>query len=56
MTAPSDCGAGATVKLVSHEPLDGVFEVQVGEQIVSLAAEGLRGLWGEPVSDDKVTR
>jgi DtxR family Mn-dependent transcriptional regulator len=40
---------GATVMILRHQPLDGVFEVQVGEKVVSLAAEGLRGLWGEPL-------
>jgi DtxR family Mn-dependent transcriptional regulator len=40
---------GATVTILRHQPLDGVFEVQVGQQVVSLAAEGLRGLFGEPL-------
>ena len=38
---------GATVTLLRHEPLDGVFEVQVGDRVVTLAAEGLAGLRGE---------
>jgi DtxR family Mn-dependent transcriptional regulator len=40
---------GTLVTLLRHHPLDGVFELQVGERVLSLAAEGLRGLWGEPV-------
>jgi DtxR family Mn-dependent transcriptional regulator len=42
---------GATVTFVHHQPLDGVFEVQVGGRVFSLAAEGLAGLLGEPLSD-----
>jgi DtxR family transcriptional regulator, Mn-dependent transcriptional regulator len=38
---------GATVTLLRHQPLDGVFEVEVGGRVVSLAAEGLAGLLGE---------
>jgi DtxR family Mn-dependent transcriptional regulator len=41
---------GATVTILRHQPLDGVFEVQVGAHVVALAAEGLRGLFGEPQS------
>jgi DtxR family Mn-dependent transcriptional regulator len=40
---------GAEVTLLRHQPLDGVFEVEVGGRVVSLAAEGLAGLFGEPV-------
>jgi DtxR family Mn-dependent transcriptional regulator len=39
---------GATVTLLRHQPLDGVFEVEAGGRVVSLAAEGLAGLLGEP--------
>jgi DtxR family Mn-dependent transcriptional regulator len=42
---------GATVTLMRHHVLDGTFEVQVGDQVVTLAAEGLAGLLVEPVPD-----
>jgi DtxR family Mn-dependent transcriptional regulator len=47
----SDLGLvpGATVTLLRQQPLDGTFDVQVGSQVVTLAAEGLAGLLGEPV-------
>jgi DtxR family Mn-dependent transcriptional regulator len=47
----SDLGLlpGATVTLVRRHPLDGTFEVKVGDQVVTLAAEGLAGLLGESV-------
>lgn len=38
---------GATVLIVSHQPLDDLFEVQVGSQKVPLGSEGLVGLLGE---------
>jgi len=38
---------GAIVRFISHEPLDDLFEVQVGDQIVALGSEGLAGLLGE---------
>ncbi len=44
---------GATVVLVDHRPLDGVFVVQVGGQVVSLGAEALAGLLGEVVDPDR---
>src|SRR5437762_3685004 len=40
----------ATVTLVRHQVLDGTFEVQVGDQLVTLAAEGLAGLLAEAVA------
>jgi len=40
---------GATVTLMRHHVLDGTFEVQVGDQVVTLAAEGLAGLLAEPI-------
>ncbi len=41
---------GAVVRIVSHRPLDDLFEVQVGDgPIVPLGSEGLAGLLGEPV-------
>jgi DtxR family transcriptional regulator, Mn-dependent transcriptional regulator len=38
---------GATVLIVSHQPLDDLFEVQVGSRKVPLGSEGLVGLFGE---------
>jgi DtxR family transcriptional regulator, Mn-dependent transcriptional regulator len=40
---------GAVVTLLRHHVLDGTFEVKVGDQVVTLAAEGLTGLLAEPV-------
>jgi DtxR family transcriptional regulator, Mn-dependent transcriptional regulator len=42
---------GATVLFLSHEPLDDLFEVQIGDQIVPLGSEGLAGLRGELLSE-----
>jgi DtxR family Mn-dependent transcriptional regulator len=49
---------GAVVHFLSHQPLDDLFEVQVGDHVVPLGSEGLAGLLGEvlPSEDDKVTR
>jgi DtxR family Mn-dependent transcriptional regulator len=49
----SDLGLvpGATVTLLRHHVLDGTFEVQVRNQVVTLAAEGLAGLLAEVVSE-----
>lgn len=41
---------GETVTLRRHQALDGTFEIQVGDQIVTLAAEGLAGLFAEAVT------
>jgi DtxR family transcriptional regulator, Mn-dependent transcriptional regulator len=38
---------GATVRILSYQPLDDLFEVQVGDQIVPMGSEGLAGLRGE---------
>lgn len=38
---------GASVAILRHEALDGTFEVQVGERVFTLAAEGLAGLLAE---------
>jgi DtxR family Mn-dependent transcriptional regulator len=43
---------GATVTFLRHQPLDGVFEVQVGKRAVTLAADGLAGLLGELVGTE----
>src|SRR5579875_3859306 len=41
---------GVVVHFRSHEPLDDLFEIQVGERIVALGSEGLAGLLGEEES------
>ena len=38
---------GATVIILSHQPLDDLYEVQVAGQKVPLGSEGLAGLFGE---------
>lgn len=38
---------GATVTVLAHQPLDGTFDVQVGNKILTLAAEGIAGVLGE---------
>jgi DtxR family Mn-dependent transcriptional regulator len=45
----SDLGLvpGAAITLLRHHALDGTFEIQVGDQIVMLAAQGLNGLLAE---------
>jgi DtxR family Mn-dependent transcriptional regulator len=40
---------GAIVTLVRHQPLDDTFEVQVGDQRVTLATKGLTGLLAEAI-------
>jgi DtxR family Mn-dependent transcriptional regulator len=46
----SDLGLkpGAVVTLLRHQVLDGIFELQVADKVVTLAAEGLAGLFAEP--------
>jgi DtxR family Mn-dependent transcriptional regulator len=39
---------GVTVEFVRHQPLDDLFELRVGDRIVSVGSEGLEGLKGEP--------
>ena len=48
----SDLGLlpGANVVILRHQVLDGIFELRVGEQTITLAAEGLAGLFGEAVA------
>ena len=41
---------GAHVTLLHHQVLDGIFELQVGDKVVRLAAEGLAGLFAEPAT------
>ena len=38
---------GATVHFVSHQPLDDLYNLQVGDQVFPLGSEGLAGLRGE---------
>jgi DtxR family Mn-dependent transcriptional regulator len=42
---------GATVVFLRHQPLDDLFEVQVGGRVVALGSEGLAGLLGEPLAE-----
>lgn len=48
----SDLGLrpGTTVRILSYEPLDDIFEVEVGAHLVRLGSEGLAGLRGEAVT------
>jgi DtxR family Mn-dependent transcriptional regulator len=41
---------GATVHILSYQPLDDLFEVEVGGRLIRLGSEGLAGLRGEPVA------
>jgi DtxR family transcriptional regulator, Mn-dependent transcriptional regulator len=38
---------GATIQIVSYQPLDDLFEVTVGGRMIRLGSEGLAGLRGE---------
>jgi DtxR family transcriptional regulator, Mn-dependent transcriptional regulator len=40
---------GAKVQIVSYQPLDDMFQVRVGDQVIPLGSEGLAGLRGELV-------
>jgi DtxR family Mn-dependent transcriptional regulator len=42
---------GVTVRVRGYQPLDDLFELQVGERVVPLGSEGLAGLLGELVSE-----
>src|SRR5713226_683101 len=42
---------GATVAILSYQPLDNLFEVQVGNQLLRLGPEALAGLHGELVTE-----
>ena len=42
---------GATVRIRSYQPLDDLFEVEVGGQVIALGSEGLMGLRGELVTE-----
>src|SRR5437763_8434152 len=41
---------GATVRIRSYQPLDDLFELEVGGQVIPLGSEGLTGLKGELVT------
>jgi len=41
---------GTIVTVLRYEPLDGVYAVQVGDRVLTLAGEALAGLLGEPVA------
>jgi DtxR family Mn-dependent transcriptional regulator len=41
---------GATVKILSYQPLDDMFQLQVGETTIPVGSEGLAGLRGEILS------
>jgi DtxR family Mn-dependent transcriptional regulator len=43
---------GATVEIARFEPLDNLFEIRVGEQLVRLGPEALAGLRGEAIAGD----
>jgi DtxR family Mn-dependent transcriptional regulator len=38
---------GASVRILSYQPLDDLFEVQVNDRVITLGSEGLNGLRGE---------
>jgi DtxR family Mn-dependent transcriptional regulator len=40
---------GTAVRVRSYQPLDDLFEIEVGGKVVRLGSEGLAGLRGEPV-------
>jgi DtxR family Mn-dependent transcriptional regulator len=40
---------GAQVRILTYQPLDDMFQVQVGDQVIPLGSEGLAGLRGELV-------
>jgi Fe2+ transport system protein FeoA len=45
---------GATVHILRHQPLDDLYEVQVGGRVVALGSEGLTGLLGEPLRGEPI--
>ncbi len=42
---------GATVHILSYQPLDDVFEISVGGELLRLGSEGLNGLRGERANE-----
>jgi DtxR family Mn-dependent transcriptional regulator len=47
---------GVTVVFLRRQPLDDLYELQVGERVVHLGSEGLVGLLGELAGDDTTGR
>ncbi len=43
---------GATVHILSYQPLDDMYELRVGDQVIPLGSEGLAGLKGELVIEN----
>ena len=41
---------GATVRILSYQPLDDLFHLEVGDQTIHVGSEGLRGLRGEALA------
>jgi DtxR family Mn-dependent transcriptional regulator len=39
---------GTTVRIAGYQPLDDLFEIEVGGKLIRLGSEGLAGLRGEP--------
>jgi len=39
---------GAVVRIQTYDPLDSLFEIEVGTRVLSLGRDGLAGLLGEP--------
>ena len=42
---------GTAVRIVGYQPLDDLFEVEVGGTVISLGSEGLAGLRGQTISE-----
>jgi DtxR family Mn-dependent transcriptional regulator len=42
---------GATVVFLHHQPLDDLFELEVGGQVLRVGSEALAGLMGEPAEE-----
>jgi DtxR family Mn-dependent transcriptional regulator len=43
---------GTTVVFVSHQPLDDIFHLRIGAQLIHVGSEGLAGLRGELANDE----
>jgi DtxR family Mn-dependent transcriptional regulator len=42
---------GAVVLILSYQPLDDLFQLQVGTKTIPVGSEGLAGVRGEPVPE-----
>jgi DtxR family Mn-dependent transcriptional regulator len=40
---------GATARLVSHQPLDDVYELEINGSVIRIGQEGLAGILGQPL-------